>query len=166
MNEGRFDDVERAKFAMSVMDYNQEFIRFTDEKANSLLLVNSIILAVSATAGGTALAGLVAAACAACAVLLCLGVVVSRSAGTVGSDSARVVFYADILKRRTRADYRQDFVRLDPRQLADSLLDQVYDMAKLVNRKLGMYHLAQFATYVSAAAWMVSLVEQFVARHG
>ncbi|RME26701.1 MAG: hypothetical protein D6806_05745 [Deltaproteobacteria bacterium] len=158
-----FDDVERAKFAMSVMDYNQEFIRFTDEKANSLLLVNSIILAVSASAAQASVLGLVTAACAACAVILCLAVVVTRSAGTLGSDSARVVFFADIIKRRTRADYRQDFLRIEPRQLADGLLDQIYDLAHLVDRKLGMYRIAQLATYLSATAWIVSLVNELAA---
>ncbi|RLB57521.1 MAG: hypothetical protein DRI34_07620 [Deltaproteobacteria bacterium] len=160
------DDTERMKLAMSIMDYNQEFVRFTDDKSNSLLLVNSIILPVASTGALVGPLALAAAACAAVAVLLCLRVVVARLPQTMRRDLAKLVFFGHVRQRRTKAAYQEDFFRAGPRQIAESLAGQIYDLAGVVEQKLRAYRQAQLLTLVSAALWMASLAAPVLGRLG
>jgi len=148
---------DELRFAMAIMQYNQAFINFTDGKANALLLINSIFLATSAAAMGSVLS-IAAVALAGLAVLLCLSVVYARMPGLMKRDRAKLVFFGHILQRVNRAAYLEDFHNAAAEDVTDSLLKQVYDLARVVDRKFRSYRWAQLATMVSAAAWIAGLL--------
>lgn len=156
-HERDLSPADELRFAMAIMQYNQAFINFTDGKANALLLINSIFLATSAAAMGSILA-IVAAALAGLAVLLCLSVVYARMPGLMKCDRAKLVFYGHILQRINRAAYLDDFHNAATEDVTDSLLKQVYDLARVVDRKFRSYRWAQLATMLSAAMWIASLL--------
>ena len=148
---------DELRFAMAVMQYNQAFINFTDGKANALLLINSIFLATSAAALGSVLS-IVAVAVAGLAVLLCLSVVYARMPGLMKRDRAKLVFFGHILQRVNRAAYLEDFHHVAAEDVTDSLLKQIYDLARVVDRKFRCYHWAQLTTMLSAALWIAGLL--------
>jgi hypothetical protein len=156
-HERDLSPADELRFAMAIMQYNQAFINFTDGKANALLLINSIFLATSAAAMGSALS-IAAVAMAGFAVLLCLFVVYARMPGVMKRDRAKLVFFGHVLQRRNRAAYLEDFHNAAAEDVTDSLLRQVYDLAKVVDRKFRSYRWAQLATMLSAALWIAGLV--------
>lgn len=148
---------DELRFAMAIMQYNQAFINFTDGKANTLLLINSIFLATSASALGSMLS-IVSIAAAGVAVLLCMSVVYARMPGAMKRDRAKLVFFGHVLQRINRAAYLEDFHNAAAEDVTDSLLKQVYDLARVVDRKFRCYRWAQLATMLSAILWIASLV--------
>jgi len=148
----------RLQFAMSVLKYNQGFVTFTDGKANSLLLVNSIFLATLASAGLASGLSIAAVAAAATAVLLCLGVVWARMSGTGPGERGQLVFFDHILRRRNPAAYVEDFRQASPDEMVECTVRQVYDLASVVDRKFKAYRLAQLTTVLSAALWIANLL--------
>ena len=105
----------RIDLAFQVMNYNQGFVMFVDGKANTLLVVNSIILA---TSGASSLAGsrlaLAALVAATVAILLCLSVVFARHPNPAKRDKSRVAFYAHILQRSNWSQYQHDLEEIEP----------------------------------------------------
>ena len=103
---------QRVKLAFDILAHNQAFVIFTDQKANSLLLLNSIFLATAAAAVTTSAWSIAAVGAAAAAALLCLAVVWARMPGMRQGNSARMLFFADILKRRNAATFAEDLRRV------------------------------------------------------
>ena len=154
----------RLRLAMGVLQYNQGFVGLTDAKANTLLLVNSIFLATTASAGlGSALAvaSLVAAAA---VVLLCLGVVWARSTEPKARERSQLVFFGHVLQRRNPAAYEEDFCQAGPDELVSSTARQIYELASVVDRKFKAYRWAQLATLVSAGLWISHLLAPVLTR--
>jgi len=148
----------RLRLAMGVLQYNQGFVGLTDAKANTLLLVNSIFLATTASAGlgsGLALASLGAAAL---VVLVCLSVVWVRSTQPGARERGQLVFFGHILRRRTPVAYEEDFCQAEPQELVSSTARQVYELASVVDRKFRAYRWAQLATIASAGLWIAHLL--------
>lgn len=148
----------RLRLALDVLQYNQDFVGLTDAKANTLLLVNSIFLATTASAGlhsGLGVASLLAAAL---VVLLCLGVVWARSTQPKARERGQLVFFGHIVRRRTPAAYEEDFCQAGPEELVSATARQVYELAGVVERKFKAYRWAQMATVVSAGLWISHLL--------
>jgi len=161
MSESTGEDYPVAKridLAFQVMNYNQGFVVFVDGKANSLLVVDSIILATSGAAALTgskvALAALVAATA---AILLCLSVVYARHANPAKRDKSRLAFYAHILQRKDWGQYLRDLEEIEPDALLASFAHQVHDLAQVVDKKFHAYRRAQSATFVATALWVASM---------
>jgi len=146
------------ELAMSTMRYNQSFVEFIDNKANSLLLVNSIFLAAGASGDMTAAPVLIAAVIAALAVLGCLMVVYARLPSRLRRDRAKLVFFGHIRQRRRVEDYLHDFQTTAVEELAESTIRQVFDLATIVEGKFRAYRWAQTATLFSAAAGITALL--------
>lgn len=157
-NDPGFPISKRIDLALNVMNYNQGFIVFADGKANSLLVVNSIILATSGAAslGGSKLA-LLALGAATVAILLCLSVVYARNARPARRDRARLAFYAHILQRKDWNQYQRDLEEATPEQILSSFAHQVHDLALVVDKKFAAYRLSQTATFVATGLWIASL---------
>jgi len=156
-HEWDMSPADELRFAMAIMQYNQGFINFTDGKANALLLINSIFLATSAAAMGSILS-IIAVAAAGLAVLLCLAVVYARMPAFTKRDRVKLVYFGHILQRVNRAAYLEDFHNSAVEDVTDSLLKQVYDLARVVDRKFRSYRWAQLATMLSAALWITGLL--------
>ncbi|HEY3451878.1 MAG TPA: Pycsar system effector family protein [Myxococcales bacterium] len=148
----------RIDLAFQVMSYNQGFVMFVDGKANSLLVVNSIILATSGSSSlmGSRLA-LAALASATVAILLCLSVVFARHPNPAKRDKSRLAFYAHILQRNTWSQYQHDLEEVEPDQLLASFAHQVHDLAAVVDKKFHAYRRAQSATFVATGLWIASM---------
>jgi hypothetical protein len=155
---------DRLRFAMSIMQYNQTMVNFTDSKANSLLLINSIFLATGAQWNLASILTLLAVVLAACAILLCITVIYARMPGQIRPDRAKLVFFAHIRQRRNRAAYLEDFDSACAPEITESLLKQNYDLAGVVDRKFRAYNRAQLATVCSAALWIVNLLNPLIEK--
>ncbi|MGC4122693.1 MAG: DUF5706 domain-containing protein [Myxococcales bacterium] len=155
---GEYNLARRIDLAFQVMNYNQGFVTFVDGKANSLLVVNSIILA---TSGSSSLAGsrlaLAALAAATVAILLCLSVVFARHPKPAKRDKARLAFFAHILQRSNWSQYQHDLEEVEPDQLLASFAHQVHDLAAVVDKKFAAYRRAQTATFLATGLWIATL---------
>jgi hypothetical protein len=155
---------DRLRFAMSIMQYNQTMVNFTDGKANSLLLINSIFLATGAQWNLSAILPLAGVVLAACAILLSITVIYARMPGQIRHDRAKLVFFAHIRQRRNRAAYLEDFDTASAAEIIESLLKQNYDLAGVVDRKFRAYRHAQLATVCSAALWIANLLSPLLEK--
>lgn len=144
----------RLDLAVASLEYNQGFVTFLDGKANSLLLVNSIFLATSATAKLSAALAWAPAAAAVLAVLLSLGVLWAR--GTEGSTAERgqIFFFQHILRRRAPSGYADDLRQVSGGEVLEATARQVHALAGVVEKKFQAYRLAQGATVLSALLWI------------
>ncbi|HOX42874.1 MAG TPA: DUF5706 domain-containing protein [Myxococcota bacterium] len=147
----------RIELAMTALAHNQSLITFVDGKANSLLLMNSIFLATGAAAARSAL-GLIGLSLAALALLLCVAVIAARGVGLTCRDPARLVFYQDILLRRSPGDYLADLRDQPEEAVLESTARQVYGLAGIVERKFRAYRRAQHVTLLAAGTWVANLL--------
>ncbi len=150
--------VKRMEFAMSVLDYNQSFVNFTDGKANSLLLINSIFLAMGAVDAMGSKIGIAAVFVSAMAILMCMAVIFARLPGMMRRDRAKLVFFGHVRQRRNKAAYVDDFKAAHASEISESLSGQIYDLAEVVERKFIAYRRAQLVTLLSAGLWIVGLL--------
>jgi hypothetical protein len=150
-------DRGRLRLALSAFAHNQSLVTFVDGKANSLLLMNSIFLATGAAAGRSPI-GLVGLALAALALLLCVAVIAARGVGLTCRDPARLVFYQDILLRRSPGDYLADLRDQPDGAVLESTARQVYELAGIVARKFRAYRRAQLVTLLAAGTWVANLL--------
>lgn len=150
---------ERIKLAMGVLDYNQELISFSDAKANTLLVVNSIFLATRASVGMNHPMAMASVVASAVVVLLCLRVVWARSTQVRVKERGQLVYFGDILRRQKAVNYLDDFLNVTPEEVIKSTVMQAYGLAGVAQRKYKAYALAQFATVVSAGLWLISLLK-------
>jgi hypothetical protein len=148
----------RLDLALAALRHNQGLVTFVDGKANSLLLVNSIFLATTATAGGRTALPLATLGLAALALLLCLAVIAARGAGLVRREAGRLIFFEDVLARRTARDYHADLVGQSDEAVLESTAEQVFLLAGIVDRKFRAYRRAQLATLLAAGLWTASLL--------
>ncbi len=153
---------QRIQLALNVMNYNQGFVVFADGKANTLLVVNSIILATSAGAAAGSRLALSALAAATVAIVLSLWVVWARSASPARREKARLAFWAHILQRPDWGQYLRDLREVEPEAILESTAHQIHDLAQVVSRKFFAYRLAQAATFCATALWIVSMVRPLV----
>lgn len=162
---GGYDLSRRIDLAFQVMNYNQGFVMFADGKANSLLVVNSIILA---TSGSASLAGsriaIGALVAATVAILLCLSVVFARHPNPAKRDKSRLAFYAHILQRSSWSQYQHDLEEVEPDQLLASFAHQVHDLASVVDKKFAAYRRAQSATFLATGLWIASMAAPLLGR--
>lgn len=155
---------DRLRLAVDILQYNQEFVTFTDNKANSLLLVNSIFLATLAAGGLNGLLTLAAVAAAGLSVLLSLAVVWARGTPPGARERGQLIFFGHIRRRRSASAYADDFQNAGPAELVDHTVRQVYDLAGVVERKFAAYRWAQLCTLLSAALWIARLVVPALGR--
>jgi hypothetical protein len=164
-NDSEFAQLNRIELAFNVMAYNQGFAVFADGKANTLLVVNSIILATSASTSATgsklAIAALVAATV---AIMLCLWVVYARHFAPHKRDKSRLIFWAHILQRSDWSQYLRDFQEVTPDQLLTGFAHQIHDLAHVVERKFFAYRLGQTATFLAAGLWIASLASPLLSQ--
>lgn len=148
--------------AFRALAYNQDLIQFADSKAGTLILINSLFVATAQTLtdghpvvlflrGAYVLA-------ASAAVVCCLFVVMSRASGPhpLRRPPPDLVFFGDICQRRTAGHYAVDFKSRDAERFVDDLLRRTYALAQIAQRKFRGYAVAQVATVVSGAAWLVA----------
>ncbi len=154
--------VKRMEFAMSVLDYNQSFVNFTDGKANSLLLINSIFLAMGAVDAMGSKLGIAAVFVSAMAILMCMAVIFARLPGMMRRDRAKLVFFGHVRQRRNKTAYVEDFNSARPSEIAESLSGQIYDLSMVVEHKFRAYRRAQLATLLSAGLWIVGLLSPMI----
>jgi hypothetical protein len=147
----------RLELALTALAHNQSLVTFVDGKANSLLLMNSIFLATGAASGRSAL-GLAGLGLAALALLLCVAVITARGVGLTCRDPGRLVFYQDILLRRSPGDYLADLVGQPDEAVLESTARQVYGLAGIVERKFRAFRRAQLVTLMAAGLWVVNLL--------
>ncbi|MBI5545896.1 MAG: hypothetical protein HY901_18560 [Deltaproteobacteria bacterium] len=167
LEEPGYPLAERIHLAFNVMSYNQGFVTFADGKANTLLLVNSIILATTGAAalGGSRVA-LAALGAATVAILLSLWVVYARNASPNKREKARLVFWAHILQRHEWSQYHHDLQEASPEQILESFAHQIHDLAHVVARKFFAYRLAQSATFLATGLWIASLAYPLLSQLG
>jgi hypothetical protein len=148
----------RLRLALSVLQYNQGFVTFTDGKANTLLLVNSIFLATTAQAGLHGWVSWASLLATAGVVLLCLAVVWARSGAPASSQRGQLIYFEHILRRRNPLAYQEDLEQSGPGELIECAARQVFELAAVVDRKFRAYRWAQSATLLSAALWLANLI--------
>lgn len=149
---------ERLQLALATMQQSQSFIDFTDNKASTMLLVNSIFIATSSAAGVPA--GLRAALVlsAVVSIGLCLLVVRARLPGPLAPERSQLVFWGHIAARATSNNYLWDFRRAELSDVCEQLVVGNHDLARVVARKFRTYLWAQYATFFTAALWVVGLL--------
>ncbi len=154
MPERDMTPADQLRFAMSILQYNQGFAQFTDGKANTLLLINSIFLASTAASNLSSWPEMIAAGLASFAITCCLFVVYARLPPSAPLRRADLIFFRHIQQRRHRDDYRADFQAVTAEEVTAHMLDQIYDLSRVVNRKFRSYQHAQLATILAALGWL------------
>lgn len=151
-------DEARLRVVLAALQYNQGFVTFTDGKANTLLLVNSIFLATTASTGLSGWLSWATLVSAAAVVLLCLAVVWARASGQTSNQRGQLFYFEHILRRRNPVAYQEDFGQAGPDEVFECTARQVYELASVVARKFRAYRTAQLATLTTASLWIANLV--------
>jgi hypothetical protein len=158
---------DEIQVGFSILNYNQGLIQFADSKANALLLINSIFIASigpflgELKRGGMNFGSLLVMiffASSICSILLALGVITTRKVSALESNSRSPIFYGSIVDSRTPEGYIQEMQHIDAAAFHESLLQNIFVVAKIAAKKYGMYNYAQSLTIVSCIFWILSII--------
>lgn len=162
---------KQIEIAFSILTYNQGLIQFADNKANALLLINSIFLAsispfittlqkFSGIAYAIFLAFL---GICILSIILSMNVISTRKLPMLDDDpkSTSLVYYRDIVETNTPEFYISEFTNYDCRQFLDSLLRNIFIVSTIANTKFSIYSTAQSMTFLSCILWIGCMIISF-----
>jgi hypothetical protein len=157
---------ERLSLGLGMVNLNQGLIQFADTKANGLVLIDSIFLAVMAPnlgvlrGGLTPLALVIGAFFVTCALglLAALRVIVARAATHADARPRSLIFYKHIASFGRAHDYVEDFRDADGERVLESVLASNYDLAGIAQAKFRAYKTAEHLTLLSAVLWVAGMV--------
>lgn len=144
---------DAARAGLEILHHNASLVQFADQKAATLIVVNSIFIAASG-------AGAWQAACIAAsslALVLCLAVVVARRRppDPFGHD---LVFFDEILRHPTPRGYLATLRSQTDESFAECVAASIFRTCGIARRKYGCVQWALRLTVVSAALWVASAV--------
>ncbi len=146
-----------AEEAFHVLNFNQGLVEFADNKAGTLIVINSLFIAAAqAVAGKTmivAAAGAVSVVTAALAIFFCFSVISTRFVGPKGTRHD-LIFFSDVVKRASAEQYASDFFAIQGATQVEDVLRRCYVTATIAKRKFTAFSTAQMMTGVSGVAWV------------
>ncbi len=157
---------KQIEFAFNILNYNQGLIQFADSKANALLLINSIFIASICPfielfkKGGPLITGLVVVFFVASivSILLALGVITARQVSDIEATNRTLVFYGHITENNSPEGYIHEFGSSEIKKFRESLLVNVYVLAKIASNKFKIYGVSQGLTMFSSILWIMCMV--------
>jgi hypothetical protein len=156
---------KQAEIALSILNYNQGLVQFADNKANALLLINSIFIASTGAfietirkGGGGFQSALVLVffASSIISILISLAVIVTRRVPELQSRMKGMVFCSHIVEGNTPVKYVGDFEMCDIKSLLESILSDVFYVAHIAHTKFAIYNWGQSFTIISSIFWLLS----------
>ncbi len=163
---------------LGILNYNQGLVEFADNKAGSLILLNSLLIAAvgalpsSGSLGSFKLASVVL--CSA-AVYVCFQVISSKEAPADDSrftkraksaedwQKSDFLFFGCINKHKTGDDFCRAFGRSANNARCRAVLQRTYVIAQIANRKFAQYKTAQQITSVALVVWVAVNLLPFAA---
>lgn len=158
---------DMAEEAFHTLQFNQELVQFADNKAGTLIVINSLFIAAAQAVPGKSmivmLAGGLVVLTAALAIFFCFSVVSTKF---VGPQAQRqdLVFFAHIAKRASAEQYASDFFAVTGAVQVEDILRRVYVTATIAKRKFQAYSTAQSITGASFGAWVLFNVLALILR--
>lgn len=167
-----------------MLDYNQGLVEFADQKASSLILLNSLLIAAAGTlesGGHLGVFKLCSMLVSAFAVYLCFQVITSQGGGggesSAGDDSPikkprsasgwqanDFVFFGCVAKNSSGTAYAEAYRSSLPEERERALLERTYVVAGIAKRKFGQYRQAQQTTFWALVVWVAVSVLPLVER--
>ncbi len=157
-----------------MLDYNQGLVEFADQKAGSLILLNSLLIAAAGTLEGGGYLGVLKLASmlmSAFAVYLCFQVITSRGGGgdessseddsplkkprsATGWQANDFVFFDCVTRNGSGSVYAEGYRSSQPENRERALLERTYIVAGIAKRKFGQCRQAQQATFWALVVWV------------
>ncbi len=159
--------------AFSILSYNQSILQFADDKANTLIVINSIFLASGGglfkeLKGPELIVAVLFFLVSAWAIAKCLMVVRPRSdkeiEGKTSDEFKRnnrpykpdLIFFADIVSE-PRAKYLKRFKQVTLDELMDQVTMRIYKASKIADVKYKVLNSAQKYTLIAAVLWLITM---------
>ncbi|MEW6283623.1 MAG: Pycsar system effector family protein [Candidatus Eremiobacterota bacterium] len=150
-----------AEEAFHILHYNQELVQFADNKAGTLIVINSLfIAAVQALRTENSMLSAVGSAAVvlgALAIFFCFSVVTTRFEAPLNPRND-LIFFADITKRSSPEQYAAEFFSTQGAVCVEDTLRRAYVVASIAQRKFAAYGTAQFMTGLAGAVWVLANV--------
>lgn len=149
---------EQLAGAYQILNYNQQLIQFADSKASSLIVINSLFIAAAQSGASSGLLlrlsqGFLLAV-AGLALLLCLFVIMSQSAGLPRLPRRDFIFFHDIVEKRKSDRYAHEYMVSGVTQRTEDALRRTYVLALIARHKFAAYTWAQRVTALAALVWL------------
>lgn len=156
---------EQIDVAFHILNYNQGLVQFADSKANALLLINSIFIAaltpfLDRLARTTLTTGIGGAffLFSIISILLSLGVIMTRTGSIVENRSKTLVFYGHIVENNSPEGFVHEFSSAEAKKFHESILANIYTVAKIASSKFAIYHQGQTMTLLSCLLWILAIL--------
>ncbi len=146
--------------AFHALEYNQQLVQFADSKAGNLIVINSLFIAAAGVTGseeggwGFDILQFSLILASALAVLICLGVIMTRGRADE-LEEADFYFFVDILKRPNPKIYSYEFRSTCVQEHMDGVLHRAYVVAQIAAGKFARFKVAQLFTLLGAAIWLL-----------
>lgn len=164
---------DEIRLIFDILTYNQGLVQFADGKANGLLLINSIFIAsvapfIEVFRRGSLGVGLVLILgfffLSVTSILLSLGVIMTRKVSEIEDRNKSLLFYGHIIESNSPEGYIHEFSNAEAGKFRESLLINVFVVARIAARKYGMYNHAQTFTLLSCLSWIMTIAYVLLAK--
>ncbi|MBI2266284.1 MAG: hypothetical protein HYU64_14150 [Armatimonadetes bacterium] len=172
MNE-KTDMFHRIESAFDILHFTQNLIQFADNKANTLIVINSIFLAslpslaaertFMVVGGGFLgiLRGLFFVA-SVTAVIYCLLVVMARKDNPETSKRPDLIFFDDIVKHKNASSYFYEYMKIGDATLLEDLARRNFNAAGIAQNKYNLYGTALRVTFASCLLWIACILTPYM----
>jgi len=149
------DARDAAKVALEALHFNNSLVQFADQKAATLIVINSIFIA---SVGGPA--DPLRAACLGFSVLslLCCLLVIRARRDPFDKEPHDVVFFGDILPLKNGRGYFVTLASQTPTALAEGLAARVYRTCTIARRKYRCYGWALKLSFAATPLWIATML--------
>lgn len=146
---------DAARLAIEALHFNNSLVQFADQKAATLIVINSIFIASAGGPGDP-----LRAACLAFAVgsLLCCLAVVRARRDPAAPESRDVVFFGDILGLKSGHGYLVTLLAQKPDVVAAGVAARVFRTCTIARRKFHAYGWALKLSLAATPLWIATMV--------
>jgi hypothetical protein len=146
----------RIESAFAVLQYTNSLIQFADQKAGTLIVINSIFIATMGASYAPRPLRLVFFGACLISLFGCILVILARR-GIGPPQPPDLIFFRDILQQRSARDYVRHFQEAPAASFEEALLLRIHQAAEIADDKFRRYSLAVRACVVATLLWVVNI---------
>jgi hypothetical protein len=141
--------------AIEALHFNNSLVQFADQKAATLIVINSIYIAsAGAPTGPLAVACLIFSVCS----LLCCLLVIRARRDPIDREATDLVFFGDILQHKHGRGYYASLVATPPERIAEGIAARVFRTCTIARRKYRCYGWALRLSLAAAPLWIAVML--------
>ena len=154
----------KISLAFDILEFNQNLIQFADNKANTIIVINSIFLASlsSISSGQATMLKAAFFMISVLAIIYCLRVVTARKDPIEAPGSRDLIFFEDIISIKNAKSYLHSYMNKHEISFLNDISERIFKASLIAHAKYQLYSKAQRLTFFSCLLWITCMLASYL----